>query len=74
MGVMKRQVYGDLHASLEESRRVADGLMHEAQDREDRKEGVAAFRERRAPRFGPLDPDALPPAHDRYVPAASRGE
>ena len=52
MAVMKRQVYQQLHAGLGPVEREAQALMVESFGRPDFAEGVAAFFEKRPPRFG----------------------
>ncbi len=59
MAVIKQQVYGHLDVGLAEAKADSDRLMAEAFDRPDLAEGVAAFTERRAPQFPPVDPSAL---------------
>ncbi|MEZ0072117.1 enoyl-CoA hydratase-related protein [Planotetraspora sp. GP83] len=54
MAVIKRQVWGDWTATLDESRDAAVRLMLESFVRPDFTEGVASFLERRPPRFPPL--------------------
>ena len=54
MAVIKDQVYGDLERGLDEAYARALELMGESFGREDFKEGVASFVERREPRFAPL--------------------
>ncbi|MGV9327012.1 enoyl-CoA hydratase-related protein [Streptosporangium sandarakinum] len=54
MAVMKRQIRGDWNRTLEEAEAAAVRLMTESFGRPDVTEGVAAFLERRAPRFPPL--------------------
>jgi enoyl-CoA hydratase/carnithine racemase len=54
MEIMKRQVWGDWNASLDESRDAAEGLMRESFERADFAEGVASFLEHRPPDFPPL--------------------
>ncbi len=51
---VKRQVWGDLTASLEESVERAESLMAASFDRPDLAEGVASYLERRDPQFPPL--------------------
>jgi enoyl-CoA hydratase/carnithine racemase len=51
MKIMKRQVYEGLHESFGESNRKAIQLMGESLTREDFKEGVSSFLERRPPKF-----------------------
>lgn len=51
MKIMKRQVYEGLHQSFGESNREAIRLMGESLTREDFKEGVSSFLERRPPKF-----------------------
>jgi len=54
MAVMKRQVYEQLTASLGPSEREAQKLMLESFGRDDFKEGVSSFLEKRPPQFGRL--------------------
>jgi enoyl-CoA hydratase/carnithine racemase len=49
--IMKQQVYKHLIASLEESYRESDALMEASLERDDFREGVESFLERRPPRF-----------------------
>lgn len=56
MAAMKRQVWHDLGASLDEADRRAAGLMVRSLREHDFKEGVASFVERRPPDFPPLTP------------------
>jgi enoyl-CoA hydratase/carnithine racemase len=51
MKIMKRQVYEALHTSFGESNRQAIRLMGESLTRDDLKEGVRSFLERRPPKF-----------------------
>lgn len=51
---MKRQVWGDLSGTLEESVERAETLMAASFDRTDLAEGVASYLEGRDPRFPPL--------------------
>lgn len=51
MMIMKRQVYEGLHESFGDSNRKAIKLMGESLTREDFKEGVSSFLERRPPKF-----------------------
>jgi enoyl-CoA hydratase/carnithine racemase len=48
----KRQIYTDLHRDVGSSVRAADLLLRRMMTEPDFEEGVAAFRERRAPRWG----------------------
>jgi enoyl-CoA hydratase/carnithine racemase len=52
----KEQLLRDLHGGLEEARLRANEALDEARDRDDYREGVASFTERRPPRFAGLDP------------------
>lgn len=52
---MKRQVYGGLSMSIEESCDDANRVMLASLDHPDLKEGVESFTERRPPRFAPID-------------------
>jgi enoyl-CoA hydratase/carnithine racemase len=54
MAAMKRQVYADLEHGAAEALAGADRLMLESFERDDFREGVASFVERREPRFAPL--------------------
>lgn len=56
MAAIKWQVYRHVDVSLAEALRESEQLMHEAVARDDFKEGVASFAERRPPRFAPLPP------------------
>ena len=49
--IMKQQVYKHMIASLEDSYRESDSLMEASLKRDDFKEGVASFLERRPPNF-----------------------
>jgi enoyl-CoA hydratase/carnithine racemase len=51
---MKRQVWGDLTGTLEESVERAEALMRTSFDRPDLAEGVTSYLERRDPHFPPL--------------------
>ena len=51
MGIMKRQVYQQMHAGLLAAEREARDLMLESFGRHDFREGVNSFMERRSPRF-----------------------
>lgn len=53
MAIMKRQVYAALHQGLDEALAEADRLMLESFGRDDFREGVLSFVERRAPAFPP---------------------
>jgi len=55
MAVAKAQVYSGLSQSAPTALRDTDGLMKEALDHPDAKEGVLSFIERRPPHFAPLD-------------------
>ena len=54
MAAMKRQVYADLERGAAEALAEADRLMLASFERDDFREGVASFVERREPRFAPL--------------------
>jgi enoyl-CoA hydratase/carnithine racemase len=54
MAAMKRQVYADLEHGVAESLAEADRQMLASFERDDFREGVASFVERREPRFAPL--------------------
>jgi enoyl-CoA hydratase/carnithine racemase len=54
MATIKRQVWGDWEATLDESRREAERLMRESFRRPDFAKGIAGFLERRTPDFPPL--------------------
>jgi enoyl-CoA hydratase/carnithine racemase len=51
---MKRQVWGDLTSTLEQSVERAEALMRASFDRPDLAEGVTSYLERRDPKFPPL--------------------
>ena len=51
MAIMKRQVYQQMHAGLLAAEREARALMIESFARNDFREGVASFTQRRAPQF-----------------------
>ena len=51
MAIMKRQVYQQMHAGMLAAEREARTLMIESFGRNDFREGVASFTQRRAPRF-----------------------
>jgi enoyl-CoA hydratase/carnithine racemase len=55
MATMKRQVYAALQQSLPDALAEADELMLASFGRDDFREGVASFVERRPPAFAPLD-------------------
>jgi enoyl-CoA hydratase/carnithine racemase len=55
IATMKRQIYGGLSVSIEQSCADADALMRASLDHPDLKEGVQSFIERRPPRFAPFD-------------------
>jgi enoyl-CoA hydratase/carnithine racemase len=54
MAQIKRQVYAGMESGLASAEALADELMEESFGRPDLEEGVAAFGERRPPRFPPL--------------------
>ena len=58
MAVMKRQVYNDWDKDLFTAHADSVQLMKESLRRPDFREGVASFLEKRAPRFGAIDPNA----------------
>jgi len=60
LAVMKRQVYTDLTSTLGQAERRAHELMIESFHRPDFKEGVAAFLEKRPPRFARLGHGSSP--------------
>jgi enoyl-CoA hydratase/carnithine racemase len=55
VAAMKRQIYGGLSVSIEQSCDDADALMRASLDHPDLKEGIQSFLERRPPRFAPVD-------------------
>lgn len=60
MGVIKWQVYNHTDMPLWPSMNHSDELMVESIRRDDFKEGVASFVEKRKPNFAPLDRSAIP--------------
>lgn len=54
MAIMKRQVYQDFHQGLGQAETQADVLMHESLTRDDFKEGVKSFLQKRKPAFSRL--------------------
>jgi enoyl-CoA hydratase/carnithine racemase len=54
MAIMKRQVYQQMHGGLLAAEREARGLMRESFGRDDFREGVSSFTERRPPKFDRL--------------------
>ncbi len=58
MAVMKRQIYADWNRSLTDATGIAIELMTASLRRDDLKEGIASYLEKRPPRFGPIDPNA----------------
>jgi enoyl-CoA hydratase/carnithine racemase len=58
IAIMKRQIYGQLHAGLGPAESESQQLMIESFGRPDFREGVTSFLEKRAPRFGRLGGDA----------------
>jgi enoyl-CoA hydratase/carnithine racemase len=58
MAVMKRQVYADMERGLVPASEQAVGLMTASLRRQDFKEGVASFLQKRLPDFAPIDPSA----------------
>ncbi len=57
--VMKQQVYRHLNMPLGESMRDTNKLMAESLKRDDFREGVRSFMERRPPQFKPLKVESL---------------
>ncbi len=57
MAVSKRQVYEAMHATAADAVRVAEALLDPMMAGHDYREGVAALREERPPRFGDLPAD-----------------
>lgn len=55
--MMKRQVYRHLNTNLEDAMRESTKLMNESLERDDFKEGVASFIERRPPNFAKIKVD-----------------
>ncbi|HKI73022.1 MAG TPA: enoyl-CoA hydratase-related protein [Pseudomonadales bacterium] len=55
--LMKQQVYKHLNENLEEAMRESTKLMNESLERDDFKEGVASFIERRPPKFSRIKVD-----------------
>jgi enoyl-CoA hydratase/carnithine racemase len=51
MAVIKQQVIGDWERGAEESRQLAQRLMHELEEEDDFAEGVRSFTEKRTPKF-----------------------
>ena len=51
MKIMKRQIYEDLTLPLDEAEEKTIKLMNESLKREDFREGVASFLEKRPPKF-----------------------
>ena len=70
MAIMKRQVYQQMHAGLLAAEREARALMLESFGRNDFREGVASFTQRRAPRFDRLP---SPAASAQPGPSAAAG-
>ena len=74
MALIKRQLALDAEATMEEARRRAVAYLADAKAFPDYAEGVAAHRERRAPRFAGLDamsyPDASGPRDRPLLPRA----
>lgn len=58
MAIMKRQVYQQLHVGLAAAEAEAHALMKESFTRPELSEGVAAFREKRPPRFSRIGTEA----------------
>jgi enoyl-CoA hydratase/carnithine racemase len=56
MALIKSQVYGDLDLRLEEAFWATQRLVEASLDSPALAEGIAAFQEKRAPRFAPLPP------------------
>lgn len=55
--LMKQQVYKHLNSNLEDAMRESTALMNESLERDDFKEGVKSFIERRPPKFSKLKVD-----------------
>lgn len=70
MALAKRQVWRGLHTDFDQSAAEAEALLREAVRAPDMLEGIAAFREQRAPRFPPLEDleSAVPGYEDAGVP------
>ncbi|WP_241840291.1 enoyl-CoA hydratase-related protein [Frankia sp. CcI49] len=67
VAMVKQQLAYDATADLEQARTRADKFLVEARGLPDYREGVASFRERRAPRFEGLPEDQPPIGPERFA-------